>query len=88
LALVAAGHYPGQRPGDVTGLTWQASGLEQTPRALRDGQDRQTIVFCIIKLLVNGLENLPTNDEPNTYVFPETAEGRRNPGRCIRHNDS
>src|SRR5262252_2550730 len=75
--LVLFGLYLGQRLGDLTKLTWRAVDLDTGEIAFTTRKTGRRIVLPLVQPLVDYLSGLPTSDNPNAYIFPNSAKHKR-----------
>jgi integrase len=71
--LILFGLYLGQRLGDVSKLTWRAVNLEAGEIAFTTAKTGRRMVLPLPQPLLDYLASLPTNDEPDAYIFPRAA---------------
>jgi integrase len=71
--LVLFGLYLGQRLGDLAKLTWRAVNFETGDIAFTTRKTGRRIV----QPLVDYLSALPASDNPNAYIFPNSAKHKR-----------
>src|SRR5262249_53626351 len=72
--LVLFGLYIGQRLGDLAKLTWRAVNLEQNEIAFTARKTGRRIVLPLLQPLADYLSELPAGDNPNAFVFPQSAK--------------
>jgi integrase len=75
--LVLFGLYLGQRLGDLAKLTWRAVNFETGEIAFTAHKTGRRIVLPLVQPLVDYLSALPTSDNPNAYIFPNSAKHKR-----------
>jgi len=75
--LVLFGLYLGQRLGDLAKLTWRAVDLDSGEIAFTTRKTGRRIVLPLVQPLVDYLSGLPTSDNPNAYIFPNSAKHKR-----------
>ena len=75
--LVLFGLYLGQRLGDLAKLTWRAVNLENGEIAFTAHKTGRRIVLPLVQPLVDYLSALPVSDDPNAYIFPNSAKHKR-----------
>jgi integrase len=75
--LVLFGLYLGQRLGDLAKLTWRAVDLDTGEIAFTAQKTGRRIVLPLVQPLVDYLSALPTSDNPNAYIFPNSATHKR-----------
>jgi integrase len=66
--------YLGQRLGDLRKLTWRAVNLESNEIAFTATKTGRRIVLPLMPPLVDYLSELPANDDPNAFIFPNAAK--------------
>src|SRR5262249_40787411 len=72
--LVLFGLYIGQRLRDLARLTWRAVNLETNEIAFTAKKTGRRIVLPLLQPLVDYLSELPANDNPNAFIFPQSAK--------------
>src|SRR4029077_14771840 len=75
--LVLFGLYLGQRLGDLARLTWRAADLDSGEIAFTTRKTGRRIVLPLVQPLADYLASLPATDNPNAYIFPNTAAHKR-----------
>jgi integrase len=75
--LVLFGLYLGQRLGDLAKLTWRAVDLDSGEIAFTAHKTGRRIVLPLVQPLVDYLSGLPASDNPNAYIFPNSAKHKR-----------
>jgi integrase len=75
--LVLFGLYLGQRLGDLARLTWRAIDLDSGEIAFTARKTGRRIVLPLVQPLVDYLAALPASDNPNAYIFPNSAKHKR-----------
>jgi integrase len=75
--LVLFGLYLGQRLGDLAKLTWRAVDLDTGEIAFTTHKTGRRIVLPLVQPLVDYLSALPASDNPNAYIFPNSATHKR-----------
>jgi integrase len=75
--LVLFGLYLGQRLGDLAKLTWRAVDLDSGEIAFTARKTGRRIVLPLVQPLVDYLSALPASDNPNAYIFPNSAKHKR-----------
>jgi integrase len=75
--LVIFGLYLGQRLGDPACLTWRAVNLEQGEIAFTTRKTGRRIVLPLVRPLADYLASLPASDNPNAFIFPNSALHKR-----------
>jgi integrase len=75
--LVLFGLYLGQRLGDLAKLTWRAVNFETGEIAFTAHKTGPRVVLPLVQVLVDYLSALPTSDNPNAYIFPNSAKHKR-----------
>jgi integrase len=75
--LVLFGLYLGQRLGDLARLTWRAVDLDPGEIAFTAHKTGRRIVLPLVQPLVDYLSGLPASDNPNAYIFPNSAKHKR-----------
>jgi integrase len=75
--LVLFGLYLGQRLGDLAKLTWRAVNFETGEIAFTAHKTGRRVVLPLVQVLVDYLSALPTSDNPNAYIFPNSAKHKR-----------
>ena len=75
--LVLFGLYLGQRLGDLAKLTWRAVNFETGEIAFTAHKTGRRIVLPLVQPLVDYLTGLPASDNPNAYIFPNSAKHKR-----------
>ena len=75
--LVLFGLYLGQRLGDLAKLTWRAVNLETGEIAFTARKTGRRIVLPLVQPLSDYLSALPASDNPNAYIFPNSAKHKR-----------
>ena len=75
--LVLFGLYLGQRLGDLAKLTWRAVNFETGEIAFTAHKTGRRIVLPLVQPLVDYLTALPASDNPNAYIFPNSAKHKR-----------
>ncbi len=71
--LILTGLYTGQRLGDVAGLTWQQVDLAKRCMSFVTSKTGKRLSFYMAKPLADYLENLPSSDQPDAWVFPKAG---------------
>ena len=71
------GLYLGQRLGDLARLTWRAVNLEQGEIAFTARKTGRRIVLPLVQPLTDYLAALPASDNPNAFIFPNSASAKR-----------
>ena len=71
--LVLTGLYTGQRLGDVASLTWNQVDLQKKCISFVTRKTGKRLSFYMAKPLADHLEDLPSSDLPDAYVFPKAA---------------
>src|SRR5438045_8861395 len=67
----------GQRLGDLAKLTWRAVDLDSGEIAFTARKTGRRIVLPLVQPLVDYLSALPASDNPNAYIFPNSAQHKR-----------
>jgi integrase len=75
--LVLFGLYLGQRLGDLAKLTWRAVNLESGEIAFTARKTGRRIVLPLVQPLSDYLSALPVSDNPNAFIFPNSAAHKR-----------
>ena len=75
--LVLFGLYLGQRLGDLAKLTWRAVNLENSEIAFTAKKTGRRIVLPLVQPLSDHLSALPASDNPNAFIFPNSAAHKR-----------
>ena len=75
--LVLFGLYLGQRLGDLARLTWRAVNLETGEIAFTARKTGRRIVLPLVQPLSDYLAAMPASDNPNAYIFPQSASAKR-----------
>src|SRR5215813_1065296 len=75
--LVLFGLYLGQRLGDLARLTWRAVDLDSGEIAFSTRKTGRRIVLPLVQPLADYLASLPASDNPNAYIFPNSAKHKR-----------
>jgi integrase len=75
--MVLFGLYLGQRLGDLAKLTWRAVNLESGEIAFTAKKTGRRIVLPLMQPLVDYLSALPASDNPNAFIFPNSAAHKR-----------
>ena len=75
--LVLFGLYLGQRLGDLARLTWRAVNLENSEIAFTAKKTGRRIVLPLVQPLSDYLASLPASDNPNAFIFPNSAAHKR-----------
>jgi integrase len=75
--LVLFGLYLGQRLGDLARLTWRAIDLDSGEIAFTARKTGRRIVLPLVQPLADYLAALPASDNPNAYIFPNSAKHKR-----------
>ena len=75
--LVLFGLYLGQRLGDLAKLTWRAVNFETGEIAFTAHKTGRRIVLPLVQPLVDYLSALRGSDNPNAYMFPNSAKHKR-----------
>jgi integrase len=75
--LVLFGLYLGQRLGDLAKLTWRSVNLDTGEIAFTTRKTGRRIVLPLVQPLIDYLSALPASDNPNAYIFPNTATHKR-----------
>src|SRR5215471_14708909 len=75
--LVLFGLYLGQRLGDLAKLTWRVVDLNSGEIAFTSHKTGRRIVLPLVQPLVDYLSPLPVTDDPNAYIFPNSAKHKR-----------
>jgi integrase len=75
--LILFGLYLGQRLGDLAKLTWRAVDLDAGEIAFTARKTGRRIVLPLVQPLVDYLSALPSSDNPNAYIFPNSAKHKR-----------
>jgi integrase len=75
--LVLFGLYLGQRLGDLAKLTWRAVDLNSGEIAFTARKTGRRIVLPLVQPLADYLAALPASDNPNAYIFPNSAKHKR-----------
>jgi integrase len=75
--LVLFGLYLGQRLGDLAKLTWRAVNFEVGEIAFTAHKTGRRIVLPLVQPLVDYLSALQASDNPNAYIFPNSAKHKR-----------
>jgi integrase len=74
---VLFGLYLGQRLGDLARLTWRAVNFETGEIAFTAHKTGRRIVLPLVQPLIDYLSALPASDNPNAYIFPNSAKHKR-----------
>jgi len=75
--LILFGLYLGQRLGDLAKLTWRAVHLDSGEIAFTAHKTGRRIVLPLVQPLADYLAALPVSDDPNAYIFPNSAKHKR-----------
>jgi len=75
--LVLCGLYLGQRLGDLAKLTWRAVDFETGEIAFTARKTGRRILLPLVQPLVDYFSALPSTDNPNAYIFPNSAKHKR-----------
>ena len=75
--LVLFGLYLGQRLGDLAKLTWRAVNLESGEIAFTAKKTGRRIILPLVQPLSDYLSALPASDNPNAFIFPNSAAHKR-----------
>jgi integrase len=75
--LVLFGLYLGQRLGDLAKLTWRAVDLDSGEIAFTAHKTGRRIVLPLVQPLADYLAALPASDNPNAFIFPNSAKHKR-----------
>jgi integrase len=75
--LILFGLYLGQRLGDLAKLTWRAVNLDTGEIAFTARKTGRRIVLPLVQPLIDYLSALPAGDNPNAYIFPNSATHKR-----------
>src|SRR4029077_10294659 len=75
--LILFGLYLGQRLGDLARLTWRAVNLESGEIAFTARKTGRRVVLPLMQPLADYLASLPASDDPNAYIFPNSAKHKR-----------
>src|SRR6266481_6948160 len=75
--LVLFGLYLGQRLGDLAKLTWRAVDLDSGEIAFTTRKTGRRIVLPLVQPLIDYLSALSASDNPNAYIFPNSAQHKR-----------
>ena len=75
--LILFGLYLSQRLGDLAKLTWRAVDLHSGEIAFTARKTGRRIVLPLVQPLVDYLSALPASDNPNAYIFPNSAQHKR-----------
>jgi len=75
--LILFGLYLGQWLGDLAKLTWRAANLETSEIAFTTRKTGRRIVLPLVQPLVDYLSALPAGDNPNAFIFPNSAKHKR-----------
>jgi site-specific recombinase XerD len=75
--LILFGLYLGQRLGDLTKLTWRAVNFETGEIAFTTRKTGRRIVLPLVQPLIDYLNALPAGDNPNAFIFPNSATHKR-----------
>jgi len=72
--LVLTAVYSGQRLGDISRLTWQQIDLEKKTISFVTQKTGKRLALSLAKPLQDYFERLPSCDDPESFVFPKSAE--------------
>jgi integrase len=75
--LVLFGLYLGQRLGDLARLTWRAVNLDTGEIAFTARKTGRRVVLPLMQPLSDYLASLPASDNPDAYIFPNSASEKR-----------
>jgi len=75
--LILFGLYLGQRLGDLAKLTWRAVDLDSGEIAFTARKTGRRIVLPLVQPLIDYLSALPSSDDPNAFIFPNSAKHKR-----------
>jgi integrase len=75
--LILFGLYLGQRLGDLARLTWRAVDLDSGEVAFTAHKTGRRIVLPLVQALTDYLAALPVSDNPNAFIFPNSAKHKR-----------
>jgi integrase len=75
--LILFGLYLGQRLGDLAKLTWRAVDLDSGEIAFTAHKTGRRIVLPLVQPIADYLAALPVSDNPNAYIFPNSAKHKR-----------
>jgi integrase len=75
--LILFGLYLGQRLGDLAKLTWRAVDLNSGEIAFTAHKTGRRIVLPLVQPLTDYLAALAVSDNPNAYIFPDSAKHKR-----------
>src|SRR6516165_3799676 len=75
--LILFGLYLGQRLGDLAKLTWRAVDLDSGEIAFTAHKTGRRIVLPLVQPLADYLAVLAVSDNPNAYIFPNSAKHKR-----------
>ena len=75
--LILFGLYVGQRLGDLAKLTWRTVDLDSGEIAFTTRKTGRRIVLPLVQPLIDYLSALPGSDNPNAYIFPNSAKHKR-----------
>jgi integrase len=75
--LILFGLYLGQRLGDLAKLTWRAVNLDTGEIAFTTRKTGRRIVLPLVQPLTDYLSALPASDNPNAFIFPNSATHKR-----------
>jgi integrase len=75
--LVLFGLYLGQRLGDLAKLTWRAVNFESGEITFTARKTGRRIVLPLVQPLIEYLSALPAGDNPNAFIFPNSATHKR-----------
>ena len=75
--LILCGLYLGQRLGDLAELTWRAVDFETGEIAFTARKTGRRTVLRLVQPLVENFSALPSSDNPNAYIFPNSARHKR-----------
>jgi integrase len=75
--LVLFGLYLGQRLGDLAKLTWRAVDLDAGEIAFTARKTGRRVVLPLVQQLSDYLSALPASDNPDAFIFPNSASARR-----------
>jgi integrase len=85
--LVLFGLYLGQRLGDLAKLTWRAVNFESGEIAFTTRKTGRRIVLPLVQPLSDYLASLPASDNPNAFIFPQSASAKRTSRLSNRFRD-
>jgi integrase len=75
--MVLFGLYLGQRLGDLAKLTWRSVNLDQGEIAFTAKKTGRRVVLPLVQPLADYLASLPARDDPNAFIFPNSAAHKR-----------